>query len=140
MNLIAIAKASFPDSNGGLPIFMFHRVSFRPPTANWPQLYIAPPVFAGALAVLKDSGGCSLELDDAFSPSPGDDGFVLTFDDGFVSALKNAGPLLSAFGFRAINFLVADRLGMRNEWDEGVDRTMEPLMDASQVQDWLSLG
>ncbi|MBV9490967.1 MAG: polysaccharide deacetylase family protein [Verrucomicrobia bacterium] len=112
-----------------------------PPEANWPQLYIHPTTFAATMRDLKAAHAVSLGLDDPLVPGfARPDGFVLTFDDGFVSALKHAGPVLAELGFRAINFLVADRLGMRNEWDLGVDYTMEPLMDRSQVREWLSLG
>src|SRR5258708_302369 len=38
-----------------------------------------------------------------------------------------------------IQFHVADRLGQRNEWDLGLDTTLERLMDRIQVQEWLSL-
>jgi peptidoglycan/xylan/chitin deacetylase (PgdA/CDA1 family) len=102
---------------------------------------VAPDTFATEMGKLKRTGARCLHLDGALelAQAPGD-GFVLTFDDGFVSALQHAGPILNGLGFKAINFLVADRLGMRNEWDLGVDHTMEPLMDAGQVRDWLSLG
>ncbi|MBV8901449.1 MAG: polysaccharide deacetylase family protein, partial [Verrucomicrobia bacterium] len=100
-----------------------------------------PKIFSVAVGKLKRAGARSLHLDEVLEPPRTQaKGFVLTFDDGFVSALEHAGPVLADLGFKAINFLVADRLGMRNEWDAGVDHTMEPLMDAAQVRDWLSLG
>jgi peptidoglycan/xylan/chitin deacetylase (PgdA/CDA1 family) len=141
MDMITAAKIRCRDSAGTTPVFLFHRVSSLPATANWPQLYVAPPAFSAAVANLKGSGARSLHLDEVLEPARTQDKrFVLTFDDGFVSALEHAGPVLAGLGFKAINFLVADRLGMRNEWDVDVDHTMEPLMDVGQVRDWLSLG
>jgi peptidoglycan/xylan/chitin deacetylase (PgdA/CDA1 family) len=35
---------------------------------------------------------------------------------------------------------VVNRLGQRNEWDLGLDTTMERLMNQTQVREWLSLG
>jgi peptidoglycan/xylan/chitin deacetylase (PgdA/CDA1 family) len=139
MNLISAAKVGCADSTDATPIFMFHRVNPLPPDANWPQLYVAPAAFSEAISKLKRAGAQSLHLSEVFTQTRGNR-FVLTFDDGFISALEHAGPLLASLGFGAINFLVADRLGMRNEWDVGVDHTMEPLMDAEQVRDWLALG
>jgi peptidoglycan/xylan/chitin deacetylase (PgdA/CDA1 family) len=139
MDMITAAKVCCADSTDATPIFMFHRVNFLPAAANWPQLYVAPTAFSEAVSTLKRRGAQSLHLDEVLTQTQSN-GFVLTFDDGFASALEHAGPLLASLGFRAINFLVADRLGMRNEWDVGVDHTMEPLMDAEQVRDWLSLG
>jgi peptidoglycan/xylan/chitin deacetylase (PgdA/CDA1 family) len=141
MNMIAAAKVRCFGSTGSTPVFMFHRINALPATANWPQLYVAPKTFAAEIGTLKRAGARSLHLDDVLRPPQTQiEGFVLTFDDGFVSALEHAGPFLAGLGFRAINFLVADRLGMRNEWDAGIDHTMEPLMDAGQVRDWLNLG
>jgi peptidoglycan/xylan/chitin deacetylase (PgdA/CDA1 family) len=141
MNMIAAAKVRCFNSTGSTPIFLFHRVNSMPAAANWPQLYVAPPAFSASVSKLKRTGARSVSLDEVLeSPRTQDKAFVLTFDDGFVSALEHAGPVLAGLGFKAINFLVADRLGMRNEWDAGIDHTMESLMDAGQVRGWLSLG
>lgn len=141
MNMIAAAKTCCPNSAGSTPIFMFHRINPLPAGANWPQLYVAPDTFSTEMGELKRAGARCLDPDEVLGAAAAPrNGFVLTFDDGFVSALEHAGPILNGLGFRAINFLVAGRLGMRNEWDIGVDHTMEPLMDAGQVRDWLNLG
>lgn len=66
--------------------------------------------------------------------------FVISFDDGYEGALLCAAQKMRENGFTAIQFLVADRLGQRNEWDLGLDMTMERLMNRTQVQEWLSLG
>jgi peptidoglycan/xylan/chitin deacetylase (PgdA/CDA1 family) len=42
--------------------------------------------------------------------------------------------------FRAIQFLVADRLGKVNDWDAPKGEVMSPLMDAAQVREWLAAG
>lgn len=141
MDLIAAAQVRCLNSAGATPIFMFHRVNPLPANVNWPQLYVAPETFSTQAGKLKKAGARSVSLEDVLKvPQTRDKAFALTFDDGFVSALERAGPVLAGLGFKAINFLVAGRLGMRNEWDVGVDHTMELLMDAAQVRDWLNLG
>lgn len=141
MDMIVAAKVRCLNLTDSTPIFMFHRIDSPPATANWTHLYLAPQTFSAAVGKLRRAGARSLHLDELLeSPRTQGKRFVLTFDDGFVSTLEHAGPVLADLGFKAINFLVADRLGMRNEWDVGMDHTMEPLMDAGQVRDWLSLG
>jgi peptidoglycan/xylan/chitin deacetylase (PgdA/CDA1 family) len=47
---------------------------------------------------------------------------------------------LSKHGFRAIEFLVADRLGGWNEWEILQGEAREKLMDISQAKEWLAAG
>src|SRR5207245_147749 len=42
--------------------------------------------------------------------------------------------------FTAIQFLPADFLGRRNEWDVGLGEAPEAIMDAAQVREWLAAG
>jgi peptidoglycan/xylan/chitin deacetylase (PgdA/CDA1 family) len=66
--------------------------------------------------------------------------FVITFDDGYECVLKHAAEFLREHGFTAIQFLVADRIGCKNQWDLGLDPAMQRLMDITQIREWLSLG
>jgi peptidoglycan/xylan/chitin deacetylase (PgdA/CDA1 family) len=62
------------------------------------------------------------------------------FDDGFQNVLEfGLGPL-AEHKCRAIQFLVADRLGGNNEWDLAEGEAPAPLMDEAQVRDWLAAG
>jgi peptidoglycan/xylan/chitin deacetylase (PgdA/CDA1 family) len=93
------------------------------------------------LAYLKRKQLHSISLSEAIQAKAGmASRFIVTFDDGYEGTLIYAAQSLREHGFAAIQFLVADRLGQRNEWDLGLDTTMERLMDRTQVQDWLSLG
>ena len=65
---------------------------------------------------------------------------VFIFDDGFVNVLTHALDPLAANGFRAIQFLVADRIGQMNEWNRADGEVLAPLMDAAQIRDWLTAG
>src|SRR5690606_15080536 len=42
---------------------------------------------------------------------------ILTFDDGYIDNLKNAGPLLQKYGFKAVIYLLADNEVRYNYWD-----------------------
>ena len=61
--------------------------------------------------------------------------FVLTFDDGYENVFRNALPLLVENRFRAIQYLVTDLIGKRNEWDIRKGDAAEPLMDRVQIKD-----
>lgn len=124
----------------GVPILMFHKVG-RSPAAKMRGNYVSPVHFGKLLDGFKRNGLQSISLTEAVRTKT-DLGsrFVITFDDGYEGTLIHAAPKMREAGFTAIVFLVANRLGQRNEWDLGLDDTMERLMDRTQVQQWLSLG
>src|SRR5437899_3518051 len=47
---------------------------------------------------------------------------------------------MARYGMRAIQFLVADRLGGMNEWEVEQGEVQERLMDAAQIREWLAAG
>jgi peptidoglycan/xylan/chitin deacetylase (PgdA/CDA1 family) len=61
----------------------------------------------------------------------------ITIDDGYANLLDAAVPELLRHGFTASMFIVSDRLGGFNEWDEG---PRWPLMSASQVRELAAVG
>jgi len=61
----------------------------------------------------------------------------ITFDDGYLSVLEAALPQLKRRGFGATAYIISDRLGRTNEWDEGPSW---PLMTASQVRELAAAG
>jgi peptidoglycan/xylan/chitin deacetylase (PgdA/CDA1 family) len=125
----------------GTPILMFHKIGERPAAANIPQLYVSPAQFRKQLDSCKRKQLQSISLSHAIQAKAGiGNRFIITFDDGYEGTLNYAAQSLRDHGFAAIQFLVADRLGQHNEWDLGLDTTMERLMDRTQVQEWLSLG
>jgi peptidoglycan/xylan/chitin deacetylase (PgdA/CDA1 family) len=125
----------------GIPVLMFHKIGECPAAANLPQFYVSPGKFSKLLDNFKRKQLHSVSLSEAIQPTVRiGNRFIITFDDGYEGALIYAAQSLRRHGFSAIQFLVADRLGQRNEWDLGVDTTMERLMDRTQVQEWLSLG
>lgn len=117
---------------GSVPmILMYHGVA---DVAEDPyQLYVTPTRFAEHMAWLKRRGlhGVGIgTLVDAMRAG-GERGLVgISFDDGYVSVLESAVPELLRHGFTATMFIISDRLGGTNEWDEG---PVWPLMSADQV-------
>jgi peptidoglycan/xylan/chitin deacetylase (PgdA/CDA1 family) len=62
----------------------------------------------------------------------------LTFDDGYADFATTAVPILRRYGFTATVYVLADRLGGVNEWDQGAPR--KRLMTAAQVRAVASAG
>jgi peptidoglycan/xylan/chitin deacetylase (PgdA/CDA1 family) len=65
---------------------------------------------------------------------------VLTFDDGSLTALRGAAPVMAECGFTAINYLVADLPGGINEWDASRGEVPDRLMDDAEVREWMAAG
>ena len=106
-----------------------------------PWFYVSPAHFGRLLDSFERKKYQAISIGDAVQTKTGiGNRFVISFDDGYESTLSYAAPKLREHGFTAIQFLVASRLGQRNEWDLGVDSTTERLMSGAQVQEWLSLG
>jgi peptidoglycan/xylan/chitin deacetylase (PgdA/CDA1 family) len=61
----------------------------------------------------------------------------ITFDDGYTSVLANAVPELLRHGFTATVFVVSDRVGRTNDWDDG---TPWPLLSRSQISELAAAG
>jgi peptidoglycan/xylan/chitin deacetylase (PgdA/CDA1 family) len=61
----------------------------------------------------------------------------ITFDDGYVSVLDAALPVLLRHGFTASMFIISERIGGSNDWDEG---PQWPLLSADQVGELAAAG
>jgi peptidoglycan/xylan/chitin deacetylase (PgdA/CDA1 family) len=106
----------------GTPALLYHRLGRGPMFTRQRGLTLPTRVFARQLAELKSAGFKSTDI-------------WLTFDDGDASTLAALEPLRD-HGYQAIQFLVADRIGKTNDWDN----TGAPLMNESQVREWLASG
>jgi peptidoglycan/xylan/chitin deacetylase (PgdA/CDA1 family) len=123
----------------GLPIFTYHKIAAAPAATSDPFLYVSPKRFEDQLATLRKAGYASASLAEVVEPRKTRKA-VITFDDGFCSALEHGRESLSRHQFRAIQFLVAGFLGRKNEWDVSKGDVPERLMDEGQVREWLSAG
>jgi len=120
----------------GFPTLCYHKIEPVPVGARIKGLYLEPALFRRQIQELAGAG-FSFSLPGAHAPSPA---IAITFDDGFVSNLEAAVPILREFGARAINYLVADRIGQTSDWETHEGGEARPLMDDAQVRDWLAAG
>jgi peptidoglycan/xylan/chitin deacetylase (PgdA/CDA1 family) len=84
-----------------VPILMYHVLSVPPANAPYPELYIRPADFAGEVAWLAAHGYHAVTLQRVFDSWRGAatlpaKPIVLSFDDGYLSDVKTALPVLKA--------------------------------------------
>ena len=119
-------------------ILMYHGVADVAEDPN--QLCVTPSRFAEQMTWLKRRGlrGVGISTLVEAVRAGHQRGLVgITFDDGYVSVLESALPELLRHGFTASMFIISDRLGGSNEWDEGPSW---PLMSADQVGELAAAG
>jgi peptidoglycan/xylan/chitin deacetylase (PgdA/CDA1 family) len=124
---------------GDIPmVLMYHTVADTSYDPN--MLAVSPGQFARQLAWLKRLGlrGVAVGTLVAALRAGRTRGLVgITFDDGYSAVLANAVPELLRHGFTATVFMIADRLGGTNDWDDG---TPWPLLSGSQIGELAAAG
>ena len=67
--------------------------------------------------------------------------FIITFDDGYENIFSNAYPILKKLGFTATCFLIVNKIGHYNDWDEGNKNYKKMnLMNHNQINKLLNAG
>lgn len=122
----------------GNPVLTYHKLGPRPGRVRLKGLYLSQALFLQQLAELRSAGFSSGCL--AACAGPAQNRIVLTFDDGYVNVLRYGLEPLARTSFVAIQFLVANLLGKRNEWDVSLGEAPELMMDKAQVREWLAAG
>jgi peptidoglycan/xylan/chitin deacetylase (PgdA/CDA1 family) len=124
----------------GSPMLVYHKLGTRPQKVRIKGLYLGEQLFERQMKELRAGGYSTPGYAKWTAMTNGDKNVTLTFDDGFASAFKHAMKPMAEHGFRAIQFLVADRIGEFNEWEVLQGEVRERLMDEKQVRDWLDAG
>jgi peptidoglycan/xylan/chitin deacetylase (PgdA/CDA1 family) len=120
----AAAPAPLRASRASVPVLMYHVIAPAPPGAKYAGLWVAPDALRAQVDALAEAGYTAVTLDqvlDAWDgkptlpPKP----VVLTFDDGYLSQGKDAGPILAARGWPGVLYLAWHNLGTPG----GISRT-----------------
>lgn len=122
----------------GHPILCYHKIAPPPAKARIKGLYLDSDLFFSQMNEISQAGFVSTLPHEA-TRSMGSS-ITITFDDGFVNNLTEAAPLMQQAGIRAINYLVADRIGQTSDWEAREGGEADPLMNESQIKDWLAAG
>ena len=99
--LVALPAQAAPTRLQPVPILMYHVVTSAPTNAPYPELYVSRPDFSGQVAWLAAHGYHAVTLQRVFDSWRGAATLpakpvVLSFDDGYLSQLRNAMPILRA--------------------------------------------
>jgi peptidoglycan/xylan/chitin deacetylase (PgdA/CDA1 family) len=126
------------DFNEGHPILCYHKIARPPAKARIKGLYLDPDLFLSQMNEISQAAFISMLPNEA-THSKGSS-ITITFDDGFANNLTAAAPLMQQSGIRAINYLVADRIGQTSDWEASEGGEADSLMNESQIRDWLAAG
>jgi peptidoglycan/xylan/chitin deacetylase (PgdA/CDA1 family) len=126
-----------------IPILMYHSIEQMPKSTVMRSLHVPPRRFMTQMRLLSMLGykGLSMRMLTPYLEGQKTGKVVgITFDDGYQNNLFNAAPILKKFNFSATCYLVSQRIGTTNTWDDDKGITQRPLMNQSEVQEWLNLG
>ncbi|CAN5209439.1 polysaccharide deacetylase family protein [soil metagenome] len=127
-----------------IPILVYHQIAEAPPKGSpFRSLYVAPEAFARQMAWLKRLGYTGLSMTALAPYLLGEkSGKVvgITFDDGYLNNLSHALPSLTKQGFSSTCYAVSGLLGKTNVWDESLGIAQSPLMNESQIRQWVRAG
>jgi peptidoglycan/xylan/chitin deacetylase (PgdA/CDA1 family) len=127
-----------------VPILVYHQIAV-PPSRRIPfrSMAVHPHAFERQMRVLKRLGFQGLSLREAMPYIRGRKSgkiVAITFDDSYANVHENALPVLMDCGFTATNFVVANQIGGRNEWDIPLGVPESACMSVAQLRDWTALG
>lgn len=124
-----------------LHILTYHAIDWRPSVIS-----LSPELFRWQMESLAARGVAGISLAQAFEhleltgryPS---NAVVLTFDDGYLSVLEQALPVMAAQGFSATVFLVTSLVGMSASQAKAVHPDFDrDLLTWHQVEAWVRSG
>ena len=126
-----------------IPILMYHSIAEMPKGTVMRSLHVPPKRFRFQMRILKWLGYKGLSMGELMPYLKGEKtGKVvgITFDDGFRNNLTEALPILKSFGFSATCYIISQKIGGINDWDLGKGIPKNPLMDESEIQQWIDEG
>jgi len=116
------------------PIVMFHSIST--PTERYLKTYcLSPERFSRFMGWMKRAGYTPALPTDWQAGTASRRRVILTFDDAYDDFLSDAFPVLDRHGFKATVFVVVDRIGKTNEWDEPKGFPSRQLLSLEQLRD-----
>jgi peptidoglycan/xylan/chitin deacetylase (PgdA/CDA1 family) len=124
--------------NDELLVLMYHYVATPPLFQPLRALYVRPELLRAQWQELQDRDVHFVSLSDGLDlPSRR---VTVTFDDGSRTLVTHALPVIAEFRVPAITYVVADRIGRTNDWDENKGAAVVPLMDRADLAEWISAG
>jgi GT2 family glycosyltransferase/peptidoglycan/xylan/chitin deacetylase (PgdA/CDA1 family) len=113
---------------------VFHSIS--PPTQRRQRArYLSPRRFSLFMGWLKAAGFESVLPTEWLAGAALAPSVMLTFDDGYDDFYSESFPTLARYGLSATLFVVVDRIGKSNAWDEVMGRRSRRLLSLEQIRE-----
>lgn len=142
--LFQAPRESGPRYQQAVPILTYHQfIADGLPARSRGPLCITQGQFARQMALLHAMGFRGLSMGELKPFLTGEKtGRVvgITMDDGYLSNLELALPVLQRYGFSATCFVVSDHLGQSNVWDTADGAAQASLMNLAQLAAWVAAG
>jgi peptidoglycan/xylan/chitin deacetylase (PgdA/CDA1 family)/GT2 family glycosyltransferase len=116
------------------PVLMFHSIS-EPQEVRLRSHSISPEKFRRFMERLKKGGHDSADLTEWDKLTTANHRVILTFDDAYDDFMQNAFPVLDRLKLKAIVFVVVDRIGKTNDWDEVRGLPRKRLLSAAEIRE-----
>jgi peptidoglycan/xylan/chitin deacetylase (PgdA/CDA1 family)/GT2 family glycosyltransferase len=116
------------------PILMLHSVC-TPAELKLMSWSISPERFARYMGWLKRMGYTSALPTDWAKREANKRRVILTFDDAYDDFMSHAFPVLDRLGFTATVFVVVDRIGKTNKWDQSNGFKSRRLLTIEQIRE-----
>ena len=129
-----------PSRSIRLAILSYHEIG-APPRGVWePWFYVPEEVLIDHLSVLEKEGWEIIDLRSALSglsrpKSLPERSALLTFDDGFLSVLERALPILSERALPAVMFVPTASIGRRRRVNEETGEPLEPICGWKELRE-----
>ncbi len=129
----------------GISILMYHQVGAFAPMRTHRATYCNHRRFAAQMQLLKVLGYRVLGMDEVLACLYGQKpipprAVALTFDDGYENFYDYAFPILQRYGFPAMVYLVADKIGGRADWLVADGHPPAALMDWLRIRELRTAG
>lgn len=127
-----------------LPVLLYHHIG---PECAGPVrgLTVSPDKFERQMSWLARKGYVGIRPSDwlnwvRYGKGLPEKPILLTFDDAYTDTANYALPILKKYGFSAAVYVVTERLGGTNTWDEAEGCGTLHLMSAEQIRYWAEQG
>ena len=125
-------------------VLMYHNIGIPPKGVALKSLYVTPRMFRFQMWCLKTAGFKVVTLQEILSFINGkgsDERLVaITFDDGYQDFYDNAFPVLKAYKFPSMVFLVSDLVGKENLWDSHEVNSIKRLLHWNSILEMKDAG
>jgi peptidoglycan/xylan/chitin deacetylase (PgdA/CDA1 family) len=118
------------------PVLIYHRIGGP---LELGVTRVGQAVFTRQMRALARDGWQTLSLT-SYAANPPAKSFLLTFDDGYVSLVHTAFPVLAELGFTATTFLITDHVGGQNDWDVRYTWRRLSHLDWPAIEQWQARG